>query len=320
LVQGVQINDADIFCPWRSGWDIETLSGCECDKELKSNVSKDTGVIQDDMVSDEAFTYPVCGEWNCEGNSPPDVLNVSGIPWDEVPRGVRRRQQRRLQRARVREMSLRLAAEHVNTDDEPVYVPVNKPPAKKMSLKSQLHFDRNRTERRRESRRRKRQEASRARLLAEATQEIDCESTVAAGSAHSAPVVATPLILEGMEHLFNLKGGMHFRSSKRAVRVVTENCLISNNDTDGELQSIGEIVITRQCRCLCCGGLTDPEMTDICMWWITGPATPGRRCGHLMCPACLEARGGNFCGCLWNHNNYVAPPGTRCHVSSPQNG
>jgi len=242
LVQGVQVNDADIFGPWCDGWDIDTLSGCACDKELKSNVSKDTGVVQDDMVSDEAFTYPVCGEWNCEGNSPPDVLNVSGIPWEEVPRGVRRRQQRRLQRARAREMSLRLAAEHVNTDDEPVYVPVNKPPAKKMSLKSQLHFDRNRTERRRESRRRKRQEASRARLLAEATQKNECELTVAAnstfgpsvvttpsanviaaGSAPSAPVFATPLILEGMEHLFNLKGGMHFRSSKIPVRVVTAN-------------------------------------------------------------------------------------------------
>ena len=78
-----------------------------------------------------------------------------------------------------------------------------------------------------------------------------------------------------------------------------------------------EIIATRQCRCHCCGELTDPERTEICMWWTSGPATPGRRCGHLMCPTCLEARGRNFCGCLWNHNNNVAPPGTGCQVSSP---
>ena len=45
------------------------------------------------------------------------------------------------------------------------------------------------------------------------------------------------------------------------------------------------------------------------MWRSSGPGNPGRACGHLMCALCLETRGGNHCGCLWNHNNYTEPPG-----------
>ena len=45
------------------------------------------------------------------------------------------------------------------------------------------------------------------------------------------------------------------------------------------------------------------------MWRSSGPGNPGRACGHLMCALCLETRGGNHCGCLWNHNNHTEPPG-----------
>ena len=72
LVQGGLVNDAAIFCPVCSGWDIDTPSGCACDKERESAASSGTGLVQDAMVSDEAFTCPVCGEWNSDG--PPERL------------------------------------------------------------------------------------------------------------------------------------------------------------------------------------------------------------------------------------------------------
>jgi hypothetical protein len=130
-------------------------------------------------------------------------------PVEDVSRGVRRRQGRQLERVRVHEMTRRLAEEHVNTDDEPDYVPVHcniqRPQRQRKTAKakkSQLHFDRNRTEIRRVARREKRLLASNATLIADATQK-GCEITVEAGPTTSEPVVALPLVLQGMEHLFS---------------------------------------------------------------------------------------------------------------------
>jgi hypothetical protein len=167
----------------------------------------------------------------------------------------RRRQHRAQKRAAMRETCRRIEAEHINTDDEPEYAPVELPPSpSKTKMKRQQHFDRNQTDIRREARKRKRQLASRARLRAGATQENRCEITVEcqnefieicseqnngcglkmcslhchsthggdpaphpripivcilcyldrAGRTTSGPVVSPPLILQGMEHLFNL--------------------------------------------------------------------------------------------------------------------
>ena len=123
-------------------------------------------------------------------------------PVEQVPRRVKRRQQRKLERVRVREMSRRLAEEHVNTDDESDYVSITLPHTKTAKAKkSQLHFDRNRTEIRKVARREKRRLASNVRLIADATQK-GCEITVEADPTTSEPIVALPLILQGMEHLF----------------------------------------------------------------------------------------------------------------------